>query len=112
MLVNHTVLTCFEALFQFLKFFHTEFCQTSQNSNDLWYFIFLEQTNSQIKYLNSCSVFFILQPQNVPGIGELALGPLMFGASSTLLNADHYGVYFKGMPVWNGKVGVLFFTMW
>ena len=28
----------------------------------------------------------------------------MFGASSTLLNADHNEVYFKGMPVWNGKV--------
>ncbi|XP_015883196.3 hexanoyl-CoA synthase [Ziziphus jujuba] len=43
-------------------------------------------------------------PQNQPGIGELALDPLMFGASRTLLNADHYDVYFKGMPVWNGKV--------
>lgn len=28
----------------------------------------------------------------------------MFGASKTLLNADHYDVYFKGMPSWNGKV--------
>ncbi|MCD7468657.1 putative acyl-activating enzyme 17, peroxisomal [Datura stramonium] len=44
------------------------------------------------------------RPFDFPGIGELALGPLLFGASSTLLNADHYGVYFKGMPVWNGKV--------
>ncbi|EPS62428.1 hypothetical protein M569_12363, partial [Genlisea aurea] len=43
-------------------------------------------------------------PQGSPGIGELALGPLMFGASSTLLNANHYDVYFKQMPVWNGKV--------
>lgn len=43
-------------------------------------------------------------PQNVPGIGELALGSLMLGASNTLLNADHYGVYFKGMPLLNGKV--------
>ncbi|KAI7738500.1 hypothetical protein M8C21_004653, partial [Ambrosia artemisiifolia] len=43
-------------------------------------------------------------PPNVPGIGELALNPLMFGASSTLLNANHYDVYFKGMPSWNGKV--------
>jgi len=47
---------------------------------------------------------FLLQPQNVPGIGELALGSLMLGASNTLLNADHYGVYFKGMPLMNGKV--------
>lgn len=42
-------------------------------------------------------------------MGELALGPLMLGASNTLLNADHYGVYFKGMPLWNGKVGIPFF---
>jgi hypothetical protein len=32
----------------------------------------------------------------------------MLGASNTLLNADHYGVYFKGMPLWNGKVGMAF----
>ncbi|XP_058195897.1 hexanoyl-CoA synthase isoform X2 [Rhododendron vialii] len=56
-----------------------------------------------------CSLFLIGNdgiplPPNVPGLGELALGPLMFGASNTLLNADHYDVYFKGMPVWNGKV--------
>ncbi|KAG4957310.1 hypothetical protein JHK85_043690 [Glycine max] len=57
-----------------------------------------------------CCSLFILDdeglpiPQNVPGIGELALGPLMLGASNTLLNADHYGVYFKGMPLLNGKV--------
>lgn len=40
----------------------------------------------------------------MPGIGELALGPFLFGASSALLNADHYDVYFKGMPRWNGMV--------
>ncbi|KAL6973533.1 putative acyl-activating enzyme 1, peroxisomal [Sarracenia purpurea var. burkii] len=56
-----------------------------------------------------CSLFIIGHdgipiPPNVPGLGELALGPLMFGASNTLLNADHYNVYFKGMPVWNEKV--------
>lgn len=28
----------------------------------------------------------------------------MFGASQTLLNGDHYKVYFEGMPTWNGKV--------
>ncbi|KAJ0604440.1 putative acetate--CoA ligase [Helianthus annuus] len=43
-------------------------------------------------------------PANVAGVGELALNPLMFGASSTLLNANHYDVYFKGMPSWNGKI--------
>ncbi|XP_057738391.1 probable acyl-activating enzyme 17, peroxisomal [Arachis stenosperma] len=56
-----------------------------------------------------CSLFILDEeghpiPQDVPGMGELALGPIMFGASITLLNADHYGVYFKGMPVYNGKV--------
>ncbi|KAF3437940.1 hypothetical protein FNV43_RR20696 [Rhamnella rubrinervis] len=43
-------------------------------------------------------------PQNQPGIGELALGPLMLGASTTVLNANHYDIYFKGMPFWSGKV--------
>ncbi|KAM0035723.1 putative acetate--CoA ligase [Helianthus debilis subsp. tardiflorus] len=43
-------------------------------------------------------------PANVAGVGELALNPHMFGASSTLLNANHYDVYFKGMPSWNGKI--------
>lgn len=43
-------------------------------------------------------------PQNTPAIGELALFPKMFGASMTLLNADHYDVYFKGMPLWKGTV--------
>lgn len=56
-----------------------------------------------------CNLFILADdghpiPQNVPGIGELALGSLMLGASNTLLNADHYGVYFKGMPLSNGKV--------
>ncbi|XP_016180187.1 probable acyl-activating enzyme 17, peroxisomal isoform X2 [Arachis ipaensis] len=56
-----------------------------------------------------CSLFILDEeghpiPQDVPGMGELALGPIMFGASITLLNADHYDVYFKGMPVYNGKV--------
>ncbi|GMJ13719.1 acyl-activating enzyme 17 [Hibiscus trionum] len=43
-------------------------------------------------------------PEDAPGMGELALGPLMFGSSSTLLNASHYDVYFKGMATWNGLV--------
>uniref|UniRef100_A0A7N0T1M9 AMP-dependent synthetase/ligase domain-containing protein n=1 Tax=Kalanchoe fedtschenkoi TaxID=63787 RepID=A0A7N0T1M9_KALFE len=56
-----------------------------------------------------CSLFILGSdgspiPRDKPGIGELALGPIMFGASSTLLNADHYQVYFKGMPIWKGKV--------
>ena len=38
------------------------------------------------------------------GIGELALDPILFGSSTTLLNADHQEVYFNGMPEWNGKV--------
>ncbi|XP_002512007.2 probable acyl-activating enzyme 17, peroxisomal isoform X1 [Ricinus communis] len=56
-----------------------------------------------------CSLFILGNdgypiPHNVPGMGELALGSLMFGASSSLLNGDHYKVYYKGMPVWNGKI--------
>ncbi|XP_008782050.1 probable acyl-activating enzyme 17, peroxisomal [Phoenix dactylifera] len=42
-------------------------------------------------------------PQSKAGTGELALDPTMFGASTMLLNADHYDVYFKGMPVYNGR---------
>ena len=38
------------------------------------------------------------------GIGELALDPILFGSSTTLLNADHQEVYFNGMPEWNGRV--------
>jgi hypothetical protein len=45
-----------------------------------------------------------VQPQDVTGIGELALDPTLFGSSITLLNADHQEVYFKGMPEKNGKV--------
>jgi hypothetical protein len=37
-------------------------------------------------------------PDNEPCTGEVALVPIMLGASSTLLNADHDSVYFKGMP--------------
>ncbi|XP_008453341.1 probable acyl-activating enzyme 17, peroxisomal [Cucumis melo] len=56
-----------------------------------------------------CSLFILGDdgspiPQNMPGIGELVLGPYMFGASSSLLNADHYDIYFKGMPIWNGML--------
>ncbi|KAK3133234.1 hypothetical protein QOZ80_6AG0534070 [Eleusine coracana subsp. coracana] len=43
-------------------------------------------------------------PQDVAGIGELALDPTLFGSSTMLLNADHYEVYFKGMPKKNDKV--------
>ncbi|XP_050236449.1 probable acyl-activating enzyme 17, peroxisomal [Mercurialis annua] len=56
-----------------------------------------------------CSLFILGSdgypiPHNAPGMGELALGSLIFGASSSLLNGDHYKVYYKGMPVWKGKI--------
>ncbi|GAB2209565.1 hypothetical protein Droror1_Dr00026784 [Drosera rotundifolia] len=56
-----------------------------------------------------CSLFILGSdgapiPEKMSGFGELALGPLMFGASHTLLNGDHYKVYFEGMPSWNGKI--------
>lgn len=41
------------------------------------------------------------------GIGECALDPMMLGASTTLLNANHYEIYFKDMPVFRGKVRFL-----
>ncbi|KAL6846636.1 hypothetical protein ACP4OV_024084 [Aristida adscensionis] len=43
-------------------------------------------------------------PQDAAGIGELALDPILFGSSTTLLNANHHDVYFKGMPERNGKI--------
>ena len=52
--------------------------------------------------------FFIFpssfQPRDAEGVGELALYPHVFGASSTLLNGNHYNVYFKGMPTFQGQV--------
>ncbi|CAI5458474.1 unnamed protein product [Closterium sp. Yama58-4] len=37
-------------------------------------------------------------------MGECALMPRMLGASWKLLNADHYRVYFEGMPEFHGQV--------
>jgi hypothetical protein len=42
-------------------------------------------------------------------VGEVALDPLFFGGSKTLLNANHYDVYFSGMPSINGLVMKCFF---
>jgi hypothetical protein len=39
----------------------------------------------------------------------------MFGASSTLLNADHHDVYYKGMPFWEGRASEflsIFIIVW
>lgn len=44
------------------------------------------------------------QPDDQPCVGEVGLFPLYFGASERLLNADHYKVYFKGMPMFKGMV--------
>ncbi|KAH9303687.1 hypothetical protein KI387_008091, partial [Taxus chinensis] len=56
-----------------------------------------------------CSLFILGEdgnplPEDNIGIGELALHPSIFGASTTLLNANHYDVYFKGMPSYDGKI--------
>uniref|UniRef100_A0A0D6QX08 AMP-dependent synthetase/ligase domain-containing protein n=1 Tax=Araucaria cunninghamii TaxID=56994 RepID=A0A0D6QX08_ARACU len=56
-----------------------------------------------------CSIFILGEDdlplaEDEPGIGELALHPSIFGASTKLLNASHYNVYFKGMPQYNGKI--------
>lgn len=44
-----------------------------------------------------------LYPDEAACTGELVLNPHIFGASSTLLNADHHKVYYEGMPLLNGK---------
>ncbi|XP_027345286.1 probable acyl-activating enzyme 18, peroxisomal isoform X2 [Abrus precatorius] len=43
-------------------------------------------------------------PEDVACVGEVGLFPLSLGASDRLLNADHEEVYFKGMPIYKGKV--------
>jgi acyl-coenzyme A synthetase/AMP-(fatty) acid ligase len=42
-------------------------------------------------------------PSDKPGTGECALDPSIFGASMLLLNANHFNVYYKGMPQFQGK---------
>ncbi|GBG62105.1 hypothetical protein CBR_g28576 [Chara braunii] len=44
------------------------------------------------------------QDENQPAIGECALFPRILGSSSCLLNAKHYDVYFKDMPLVNGMI--------
>ncbi|XP_002527076.3 probable CoA ligase CCL12 isoform X1 [Ricinus communis] len=41
-------------------------------------------------------------PDGQPCSGEVGLFPVYLGASERLLNADHYEVYFKGMPMFKG----------
>ncbi|EFJ20216.1 hypothetical protein SELMODRAFT_109501 [Selaginella moellendorffii] len=55
-----------------------------------------------------CDVFILDEagiplPSEMPGIGECALDSSMLGASRILLNANHFNIYFKGMPKHNGK---------
>lgn len=42
-------------------------------------------------------------PDDVACVGEVGLFPQYLGATDRLLNADHEDVYFKGMPIYNGK---------
>ena len=48
------------------------------------------------------------QPDDVACVGEVGLFPHLMGATDRLLNADHEEVYFKGMPIYEGKVMVYF----
>ncbi|XP_027345741.1 probable acyl-activating enzyme 18, peroxisomal [Abrus precatorius] len=43
-------------------------------------------------------------PEDVSCVGEVGLFPLHMGATDRLLNADNAEVYFKGMPIYKGKV--------
>ncbi|XP_061375198.1 probable CoA ligase CCL12 [Gastrolobium bilobum] len=43
-------------------------------------------------------------PEDISCVGEVGLFPLYLGATDRLLNADHEEVYFKGMPIYKGKV--------
>ncbi|WCJ28871.1 acyl-activating enzyme 18 [Euphorbia peplus] len=44
----------------------------------------------------------VAYPDDQPCVGEVGLFPVYLGASERLLNADHYEVYFKGMPTFRG----------
>ncbi|GAU41642.1 hypothetical protein TSUD_81280 [Trifolium subterraneum] len=46
----------------------------------------------------------VAYPDDVPCVGEVGLFPVYMGATDRLLNADHEEVYFKGMPLYNGKI--------
>jgi len=49
--------------------------------------------------------FVILDDASRPAsIGEVAIVPPALGLSSTLLNADHFKVYFENMPIFNGTL--------
>ncbi|CAL5214128.1 unnamed protein product [Lathyrus oleraceus] len=43
-------------------------------------------------------------PDDVPCVGEAGLFPVYLGATDRLLNADHEEIYFKGMPLYKGKI--------
>ncbi|KAG5015394.1 putative acyl-activating enzyme 18, peroxisomal [Glycine max] len=43
-------------------------------------------------------------PEDVACVGEVGLFPIYMGATDRLLNADNEEVYFKGMPIYKGKV--------
>ncbi|KAG5040960.1 hypothetical protein JHK85_013436 [Glycine max] len=44
------------------------------------------------------------EPEDVACVGEVGLFPIYMGATDRLLNADNEEVYFKGMPIYKGKV--------
>ncbi|KAK7247117.1 hypothetical protein RIF29_41994 [Crotalaria pallida] len=46
----------------------------------------------------------VAYPEDGSCVGEVGLFPLYMGASDRLLNANHEEVYFKGMPIYKGKV--------
>jgi acetyl-CoA synthetase len=49
--------------------------------------------------------FILLDEDDLPAKkGELFLIPPILGLSNTLLNKDHYEVYYKGTPNFNGKI--------
>ncbi len=49
--------------------------------------------------------FILLDENNQPSTkGEMFLIPPIMGLSNSLLNRDHYEVYYKGNPTFNGKV--------
>lgn len=54
--------------------------------------------------INFWKLLLLWQPDDQPCVGEMGLVPAYLGATNRLLNADHYKVYFDGMPIYRGVV--------
>lgn len=57
-----------------------------------------------IVHISLVNILLLWQPDDQSCVGEMGLVPVYLGATNRLLNADHYKVYFDGMPIYRGVV--------